>query len=88
MSVSKTADGSSNLSTRAKEKEMENIKSYLQASYEELTTKVSWPTWKELQANAAVVAIAALVIALIIGLMDMISNIVFGDIIYKMVGGS
>jgi len=67
---------------------MENIKSYLQASYEELTTKVSWPTWKDLQANAAVVAVAALVIAFIIGLMDMASNILFSDIIYKMVGGN
>ncbi len=64
---------------------MDNIKSYLQASYEELTTKVTWPTWKELQANAAVVAIAALIIALIIGIMDMASNVLFGDIIYKMI---
>ena len=63
---------------------MDNIKTYLQASYEELTTKVTWPTWKELQSNAAVVAIAALIIALIIGLMDMFSNIMFSDIIYKM----
>lgn len=65
---------------------MENIKSYLQASYDELTSKVSWPTWKELQANALVVAIAAFIIALIIGLMDMLSNIVFSDIIYKIAG--
>ncbi|MDB5226340.1 MAG: preprotein translocase, SecE subunit [Bacteroidota bacterium] len=63
---------------------MENIKTYLQSSYEELTTKVTWPTWKELQANAAVVAIAAVIIALIIGLMDLVSNILFSDIIYKM----
>jgi preprotein translocase subunit SecE len=63
---------------------MDNIKSYLQASYEELTTKVTWPTWKDLQANAAVVAIAAAIIALIIGLMDLISNVIFSDIIYKM----
>ena len=63
---------------------MDNIKSYLQASYDELTTKVTWPTLKELQANAAVVAVAAIIIALIIGLMDVISNVVFSDIIYKM----
>lgn len=69
-----------------KKNEMDNIKTYLQASYEELTTKVTWPTWKELQANAAVVAIAALIIALIIGLMDMLSNILFSDIIYKIAG--
>jgi len=65
---------------------MDNIKSYLQASYEELSTKVTWPTWKDLQANAVVVAVAALIIALIIGLMDMLSNIVFSDIIYKIAG--
>ena len=86
MSVSKTADGSSNLSARAKEKKMDSIKTYLQASYEELTTKVTWPTWKELQANAGVVAIASMIIALIIGLMDMFSNILFSDIIYKIAG--
>lgn len=65
---------------------MDNIKTYLQSSYEELTTKVTWPTWKELQANATVVAVAALIIALIIGLMDMLSNVLFSDIIYKMAG--
>ena len=87
MSVSKTADGSSNLSTRAKKNvKMDNIKSYLQASYDELTTKVTWPTWKELQANAVVVAIASVIIALIIGLMDMVSNVAFSDIIYKIAG--
>ena len=65
---------------------MDSIKTYLQASYEELTTKVTWPTWKELQANAGVVAIASMIIALIIGLMDMFSNILFSDIIYKIAG--
>jgi preprotein translocase subunit SecE len=65
---------------------MDNIKSYLQASYDELTTKVSWPTWKELQANALVVSVASVIIALVIGLMDMISNILFSDIIYKIAG--
>jgi preprotein translocase subunit SecE len=65
---------------------MDNIKTYLQSSYEELTTKVTWPTWKELQANAAVVAMGSIIIALIIGLMDLISNVLFSDIIYKMAG--
>ncbi len=63
---------------------MSSIITYLQSSYEELTTKVSWPTWKELQANAAVVAVAAVIIALIIGLMDVISNVVFSQLIYKL----
>lgn len=63
---------------------MDSIKTYLQASYEELTTKVTWPTWKELQANATVVAIAAFIIALIIGLMDMIAKILFSNVIYNL----
>jgi preprotein translocase subunit SecE len=67
---------------------MDSVKSYLQASYEELTTKVSWPTWKDLQANAAIVGVAAFIIALIIGLMDMISNVIFSDIIYKLTGSN
>ena len=56
------------------------------ASYEELTSKVTWPTWKELQANAVIVAIASFIIAFIIGLMDMLSNMLFSDIIYKIAG--
>lgn len=65
---------------------MENIKSYLLASYDELTSKVTWPTWKELQSNAIVVAVASVVIALLIGLMDVISKLIFSDIIYKITG--
>lgn len=65
---------------------MDNIKSYLQASYEELTTKVTWPTWKDLQANTVIVVIASFIIAFIIGIMDMLSNILFSDIIYKIAG--
>ncbi|MFN8262246.1 MAG: preprotein translocase subunit SecE [Chitinophagales bacterium] len=65
---------------------MDNVKTYLMASYEELTSKVTWPTWKELQANAVIVAIASFIIAFIIGLMDMLSNMLFSDIIYKIAG--
>jgi preprotein translocase subunit SecE len=65
---------------------MDSIKSYLEASYDELSSKVTWPTWKELQANTVVVVVASIVIALLIGLMDMISNVVFSDIIYKIAG--
>jgi preprotein translocase subunit SecE len=63
---------------------MDNIKTYLQASYEELTTQVTWPTWKDLQANAVIVGVAAVIIALIIGLMDMLSKVIFSDIIYNL----
>ena len=47
-------------------------KSYIKESYEELVNKVSWPTWLELQNSSVVVAVATLVIALIIYLMDQV----------------
>ena len=65
---------------------MDNIKTYLQTSYDELTSKVTWPSWKELQSNTVIVAVASIIIALIIGLMDVISNLLFSDIIYKLAG--
>ena len=49
---------------------MSKKESYIRSSYEELVNKVSWPTWSELQSSSIVVAIASLIIALIIYLMD------------------
>ena len=47
------------------------------SSYDELINKVSWPSWSELQSSSIVVAIASLIIALIIYLMDRVfSNII------------
>jgi preprotein translocase subunit SecE len=46
------------------------IKAYIAESYKELTQKVTWPTWQELQSSAIVVMIASLIIALLIYLMD------------------
>ena len=43
---------------------------YIKESYDELMNKVSWPTWSELQSSSIVVAIATIIIALIIYLMD------------------
>ena len=51
---------------------MAKKQSYLKSSYDELISKVSWPTWAELQSSSVVVAIASLIIALIIYLMDRI----------------
>ena len=49
---------------------MAKKESYIKSSYDELMNKVSWPTWSELQSSSIVVAIASLIIALIIYLMD------------------
>ena len=43
---------------------------YIKESYDELMNKVSWPSWSELQSSSIVVAIATMIIALIIYLMD------------------
>ena len=44
---------------------------YIKESADDLLNKVSWPTWKELQSSSIVVAIASLIIALIVYLMDL-----------------
>ena len=46
------------------------MKEYIKKSAEELLYKVSWPTWDDLQNDSIVVAIASVIIALIIYLMD------------------
>ena len=54
---------------------MSKFGEYVKSSYDELVHKVSWPTFKELQSSAVVVAVASIIIALIVFVMD----IVFGD---------
>ena len=49
---------------------MANRGTYIKESYDELINKVSWPSWSELQSSSIVVAIASLIIALVIYLMD------------------
>ena len=46
------------------------IGNYIKDSFDELLHKVTWPTWEELQNSSVVVAIASLIIALIIFIMD------------------
>lgn len=49
---------------------MAKIKEYIEESYNELMHKVTWPTWKELQASSIVVGVASLIIALLVFVMD------------------
>ena len=44
---------------------------YIKESADDLMNKVSWPTWKELHSSSIVVAIASLIIALIVYVMDL-----------------
>lgn len=51
-----------------------NIKHYVQESVEEFRTKMTWPTWSNLQQTTGVVLLASLLLSLIIFGMDAISN--------------
>lgn len=43
---------------------------YIKESADDLLNKVSWPTWSELKSSSIVVAVASLIIALIVFVMD------------------
>jgi preprotein translocase subunit SecE len=49
---------------------MTKVVEFLKESYNEMTQKVSWPTWSELQGSAVLVLVASLVIALVVLAMD------------------
>jgi preprotein translocase subunit SecE len=55
---------------------MAAVTEYIKESYIELTQKVTWPTWRELQNSAIVVLIAAIIIALLIFGMDQVIHYV------------
>ena len=46
------------------------MNNYIRECFNDLINKVTWPTWKELQNSSIVVAVASLIIAGIIYLMD------------------
>ena len=49
---------------------MAKVVQFIKESYDEMTQKVTWPTWGELQNSAVLVLVASLIIALIIFAMD------------------
>ena len=49
---------------------MRKFINYLKESYTELTKKVSWPSWKELQNSAILVMVASVILAVVIFAMD------------------
>lgn len=54
------------------------MKKYITESIEELTNKVTWPSWAELQSSTILVAISSVIIALIISLMDIGFDTILG----------
>jgi preprotein translocase subunit SecE len=53
---------------------MASIVQFIKESYEEMTEKVTWPTWAQLQNSAVVVLVASILIALVIFAMDKSSS--------------
>ena len=49
---------------------MNKIRTYIKEVGEELLTKVTWPTWSELQESAIIVMIATLIFAVVVFAMD------------------
>jgi preprotein translocase subunit SecE len=66
-----------------KVKFMNKISVYVRDSYRELMEKVTWPNWTQLQQSTVIVLAATLVITLIVGVMDLVSNFVL-KIIYSL----
>ena len=62
---------------------MEQIKRYLSESYNELVTKVTWPTLPNLLASTRVVLVGSAIIAVLVLVMDAISKQVT-DILYNL----
>ena len=63
---------------------MEKIKLYVQESYNELLTKVTWPSWSSLQSTTIVVLVGILIFTLLVFVMDTISKGILNGIIYKL----
>ena len=62
---------------------MSKIGTYIKESYKELTKKVTWPTWAQLQSSAAVVMVATVIFAVLVFVMDLaFKNIMTG--IYRL----
>jgi preprotein translocase subunit SecE len=55
-------------------KKMNKISNYFRESYFELTEKVTWPTWLQLQQSTIIVLITTLIITALVWMMDFASQ--------------
>ena len=54
---------------------MAKVLDFFKDSYVEITEKVTWPTWSQLQSSAVIVLVASLIIALVVFVMDKASSV-------------
>ena len=52
---------------------MSKVSNYVRDSYKELTEKVTWPNWEQLQQSTMIVLVATLLITALVWVMDLIS---------------
>lgn len=55
---------------------MAKLVQFIKESYEEMTQKVTWPTWGDLQNSAVLVLVASAIISVVIMAMDKGANFV------------
>ncbi|KKX49246.1 MULTISPECIES: preprotein translocase subunit SecE [Sphingobacterium] len=53
---------------------MAKVLDFFKDSYVEITEKVTWPTWGQLQNSAVIVLVASVIIALLVFVMDKASS--------------
>ncbi len=53
---------------------MNKITTYFKESYQELTEKVTWPNWLQLQQSTVIVLVATVIITAMVWAMDFTSN--------------
>ena len=53
---------------------MNKIANYFRESYKELTEKVTWPNWLQLQQSTMIVLAATLLVTAIVAVMDLASS--------------
>ena len=54
---------------------MAKVLDFFKDSYVEITEKVTWPTWSQLQSSAVIVLVASRLIALVVFLTDQASSV-------------
>jgi preprotein translocase subunit SecE len=53
---------------------MNKISTYFRESYTELTEKVTWPSWMQLQQSTVIVLVATIIITALVWVMDFASQ--------------
>lgn len=64
---------------------MAKFGSYIQAAYDELVHKVTWPSWDELQQTTIIVLVSLVLLTLMILGMDFLSEKVM-TLLYSIIG--